>query len=320
MDGAETLARQIADTFGTKPSRQGREWRCHCPVHEGDGGRHKPSLAIWPTSEKGYAVKCMTGCDKSLVWAALRQRGIKSPQRGGTSAEDRLRHAAWKEQHRVEQLQKVRDMLDTAEPLDRSGLASETPVAIYLAGRGIDLSYDPPKVSTLFDVEDPLFAGAPAFASVICDPTTLEDERPRVVGATILSLLPSGKPRIGLTSGKKLRSIIGVSKGFGVPYGKPESTLVVAEGVESMLAARQLLGIPFGIATLAAPNMPFLAVPEWVSEVVLAADNDTPGMEAAASLATDLGRSGIRVTIERWGDANSGWDAADELAQVKGLK
>lgn len=309
------LARQIADTFGTKPSRQGREWRCHCPVHEADGGRHKPSLAIWATSEKGYAVKCMTGCDKSLVWAALRQRGIQGAQRGGTSVEDQAKHRAWREQHRVEQLQKVQELL-----MDAKAVEDGSPTWHYLTSRGLDTSYATNAIPTMFDVEDPLFPGSPAFAAVIADPTTMDAERPRVVGATILSLLPGGKPRIGITSNKKLRSIIGNSKGFGVPYGHPGSTLVVAEGVESMLAARQLLDIPFGIATLAAPNMPFLAVPEWVSEVVIAADNDTPGMEAAASLATDLGLAGIRVSIERWGAVGSGWDAADELAQVKGLK
>jgi hypothetical protein len=98
-----------------------------------------------------------------------------------------------------------------------------------------------------------------------------------------------------------------------VPFGETGPHLVVAEGVESMLAARQLLNIPFGIATLAAPNMRVLAVPEFVRRVTIAADNDTPGLEAAADLKEQLGRLGLPVKIWTWGLNGTGFDAADEL-------
>jgi hypothetical protein len=137
-----------------------------------------------------------------------------------------------------------------------------------------------------------------------------------VVGLSLLSLYGDGVPRLAEGTGKKFRSVLGQQAGAGVPYGKPGPHLLVAEGLESMLAARQLLKIDFGIATLAAPNMRVLAVPEFVRRVTIAADNDTPGLEAAADLKNELGHLGLPVDIKVWGEPKSGWDAADELRRT----
>jgi hypothetical protein len=80
-----------------------------------------------------------------------------------------------------------------------------------------------------------------------------------------------------------------------------------------MLAGMELLDVSFGVAVLSASNMPFLAVPEWVSEVTIAADNDRPGIEAAWQLKGELIPFEIDAQVEMWGASGSGWDAADEL-------
>lgn len=306
MDAAEKLAIEIADKQGRRPHKVGRDWRVLCPHHEMDGGNHKPSFAIWATSENTYATKCMTGCDSSDVWRDLRNLGIVRSQKGGSTALDRLKSAQAREAHRVEQLTKVLEVLEHAGEFGQEHVVDK-----YLEDRHL-LPLPKSTLHTLLEAADPVWVGD-AMCGVICDMTTLRDEKPKAVGVQLLSLYNDGTPRLVNGTGKKFRSIIGGQKNFGVPYGVPGPRLVVAEGIESMLAAMKLLDIPFGVATLASTNMPFLQVPEYVREVVIAADNDAPGMEAAASLMNDLGHVGLRCRIEQWGEPKSGFDAADEL-------
>lgn len=314
MDAAEKFASEIAATFGTQPRRQGREWRVFCPVHEADGGMHKPSLAIWPTGEARYAYKCMTGCSKPSIRDALRDRGIKCGTGDTVTVEQAAAAKAKREEHRVEQLRKVEAMIAEAREIEAGD-----PVASYLGARGL---YPLPHSSglyTLMKVPDPIFDRA-AFAAALCDCRTVSQNGPlpiRVVGMSTLSLHANGDPVIAAFTGKKLRSIVGTQRGYGVPYGLPASHVVIAEGVESMLAALKITGESFGIATLAATNMPFIALPSFVRKVTVAADNDTPGLEAAAALKNDLGHLGVPVTILKWGPEKSGFDANDQLLSMR---
>jgi hypothetical protein len=61
-----------------------------------------------------------------------------------------------------------------------------------------------------------------------------------------------------------------------------------------------------------------LVVPEWIEEVVIAADADKAGCDGAASLMASLVEVGVRCSIEGWGEAGSGFDAADELKRRNG--
>lgn len=310
MDAAEKFASEIAATFGTQPRRQGREWRVFCPVHEADGGMHKPSLAIWPTGDERYAYKCMTGCGKPSIRDALRDRGVKCGTGDTVTVEQAAAAKAKREEYRVEQLRKVEAMV-----MEASKIEAGDPVASYLAARGL---YPLPDSSlqTLMKVPDPLFGGV-AFAAAICDNRPTDNRPTRIVGMSTLSLHENGDPVIAAFTGKKLRSIVGTQRGYGVPYGIPGPHVVIAEGVESMLAALKITGESFGIATLAATNMPFIALPSFVRKVTIAADNDTPGLEAAAALKNDLGHLGVPVTILKWGPEKSGFDANDQLLSMR---
>jgi hypothetical protein len=306
MDAAENFARKVAASWQAQPQRMGREWRTFCPVHEADGGMHKPSLAIWPNGER-FHFKCMTGCTNASVAEALRERGVATGFHGPVTQESKFLAAQRREQHRVTQMMKAQEILSEAEPLlPGSDCASMR----YLDGRRLPLAAT--QLPTLCEAVDPVWPSGKAFVGVICDMTTLT-ETPRCVGLTMLSLQGDGTARIGDKTGKKFRSILGASKGFGVPYGVPGRHLLIAEGVESMLAGLYLEHMPFGVATLAAPNMPAVVIPEYVRSVTICADNDTPGMEAAAALGTELGHIGLKVEIKVYGEPNSGFDAADEL-------
>lgn len=259
----------------------------------------------------------MTGCPREAVREALRAKGVALPGQGGVSAAQQLAAAQANEMRRQEALLKAYEALAAAKELEH-----DDPVAKYLTSRGLGIWLRGARFR-LYNAPDPIFAGAPCMLGTIIDLTTARDGRPRVTGIMTLSLTPDGAPR--LQDGKKLRSIAGTQKGFGVVLGAPAKELVVAEGVESCLAAMELLGIGFGVATLSASNMPFLAVPGWVQVVHIAADNDEPGLDAIYALNED-GRSreveglahqlrdlGLLVHVHVWGEAGSGWDANDEL-------
>lgn len=307
MDAAENFAHAIAITFNTRPRRVGREWRVPCPVHEADGGVHKPSLAIWAKPSDRYAFKCMTGCSRESVRAALRERGIQVAGAGAASAAQVLAARTQEEMRRVDSLTKAKEAVAESHPPLPDGS-----VHAYLRSRHLKV-YD--HLGCVRQLGNDLLG-------VICDLTTVDphnDAKARATGCSILSLKADGTPKL-TADGKKFRSILGTQRGYGVPFGKPGPTLLVAEGIETMIAGMQLLDIGFGVAVLSASNMANLAVPEWVERVVVAADNDAPGVAAAVALWRQLIGLGFVCVTHVWGEDGSGWDAADELnARMKYL-
>ena len=86
-------------------------------------------------------------------------------------------------------------------------------------------------------------------------------------------------------------------RGGAVRLAEPvDGVLLVGEGIESTAAAMQLLDRP-GWAALGTAGLRALVVPNAIREVIIAADRDAPGLEAAAALAERLNAEGRRVTI-----------------------
>ena len=96
---------------------------------------------------------------------------------------------------------------------------------------------------------------------------------------------------------RPVRMSLGRLTGGAVRLAEPaDGVLLVGEGIESTAAAMQRLDLP-GWAALGTPGLRALVVPEAVRKVVIAADRDAPGLEAAAALAERLEAEGRRVTI-----------------------
>ena len=94
-----------------------------------------------------------------------------------------------------------------------------------------------------------------------------------------------------------VRASLGRLTGGAVRLAEPaDEVLLVGEGIESAAAAMQQFDLP-GWAALGTAGLCALVVPEAVREVVIAADRDAPGLEAAAALAERLEAEGRRVTI-----------------------
>lgn len=298
------MAARIAATFNQQPQRHGREYRVCCPVHEADGGVHRPSLAVWDAAPGRGVTKCMTGCSKESVRVALRERGVVVGG-GRVSSAQQLQAAKAREVRRVEQLTLAREAL-----MNGSRVSTGSPGAKYLAGRHL---WPAPFVTDgLWDIEDPQALGDPALAAVIVDPSTLENAKPDATGLSILSLRRDGSPRL-TPDGKKFRSVVGASAGNAVALGTVGASVVIGEGVETVMAAMKILGVHFGLATLSASNLPAVRLPGCVERVYVAIDNDKAGHDAADALYAQIAGT-VFVQFNCWHDG-PGWDAADELTR-----
>jgi putative DNA primase/helicase len=125
------------------------------------------------------------------------------------------------------------------------------------------------------------------------------------------TLEPDGRGRREKRLAKGSRPKGGAIRLFPLEAGKP---LALAEGIETALAVREATGWPVW-ATIAAPFMKEVIVPE-VEEVLIAADHDKAGLEAAHALARRLLREGRRVRVAVPPEEGEDWlDALGRLGQ-----
>jgi hypothetical protein len=108
---------------------------------------------------------------------------------------------------------------------------------------------------------------------------------------------------------------LGPTKGHAVHLGRPAPRLIVGEGIETTLSALQLWG-PSGFdawATLSTSGMAALVVPDTVNEVLIAADNDAAGRQAAWDLRTRLNRERPTLPVSVYLPRNGEKDFNDVL-------
>ena len=124
-------------------------------------------------------------------------------------------------------------------------------------------------------------------------------------------LRPDGGGKAGLAGGDKL--MLGSTGGGAVRLCEGKGRLVIAEGIESGLSLMcGLLEFPGGVwAALSTIGMRSLRLPETANRLVMAADGDSPGREAAFALASKATSNGWLVSRLDPGD---GADFNDILA------
>ena len=123
--------------------------------------------------------------------------------------------------------------------------------------------------------------------------TSHNDQCVNAVHRTFLA--PDGTGKANVTPAKKSLGQIG---GGAVWLSPPAKVMCVAEGIETALSCLQATGIACA-AALSTGGMRKLLLPPMplASEVIIAADNDTPGIEAAMATAQRLHHEGRRVRI-----------------------
>ena len=278
---------------------------CRCPAHDDK----TPSLSVTERNGK-VLVKCFAECSQDAVIAALRARGLWSgrsiSRRAPTTEEAADEPSSWPPRPRPagrvidlpsETEEKARALLDAAER------SAEQPVA-YLDWRGLAISS---KALRLIDMPTSLKITGWRFPAMVAP----VEKGGRIVGVQCTFLTIDAKRNVRRKNGKNLRISYGPVGGGLVMLGRAaaDRPFIIGEGVETTLSAMELTGLPGG-AALGAESLEE-AEPPACSEIIIAADNDKPGIKAARKLALRLASAGrlVRIAVP----ATEGGDWNDEL-------
>lgn len=272
---AETIAKALGGR------KAGAGWTARCPAHDD----RTPSLSIRDADANKVLVRCHAGCDQERVIAALRGRGLWG--------ENGPRSTPWTPRRKpVEREPDRDDARRTAMALaiwQSATPAPGTPVAAYLASRGIHL---PPSDALGFHagLKHPSGGFWPAMVALV---THGVDETPIAVHRTFLARNGGGKAPVD-----PQKMMLGPCRGGAVCLADPGDVLMVGEGIETCLAAMQASGQP-AWAALSTSGLRALDLPNAVRNVIVLADGDEPGESAAQHCARRWTREGRRVRIAR---------------------
>jgi putative DNA primase/helicase len=261
--------------------REGRAWRCRCPLH---GGR---SFVIRDGDDGRVLATCWGGCDRLDVLAELRRRGLLD---GRADFAPRIVSPPCRDD----------DASRTARALkiwNNSERGDGTIATRYLASRGIVLDRWPP--SLRFSPRCPrpkdgagnLLPPLPAMVALVEHVA----HGPVAVHCTYLKADGSGKAGI-----QKPKAIFGPVAGGAVRFGlaRTGEWLAIAEGIETTLTVALSCSLP-ALAGLSANGIKNLMLPADASQVVVCADHDASGTgeRAAHNAAARWLAEGRRVRV-----------------------
>jgi hypothetical protein len=244
---------------------------CKCPVHN---DQHA-SLSLKDTP-RGLVVKCFAGCKPTEIKdaiIALRTAGAFSLIRPPGQRAESLNI----------------DLLQTAARIwHASQLIAGTLAERYLRNRRITILPDTLRFHpALYHKESNTCA--PAMVAVV------QNAAGEKVGVHRTWLTEDGSGKASLLP---VRKTLGSTSGNAVHLGRPSKveTLIVGEGVESVLSAIEL-NFLCGWAALSAPGLKDILLPAPVRYVLIAADHDAAGLQAAYRLRVRLKAEGRQVDI-----------------------
>ena len=268
-----TTAAEIAAALGGR--REGRQWRCRCPIH---GGR---SLLVRDGDAGRILVFCHGGCETGDLLAELRRSGLL----GGPSENYQLptmrRNDCPDEAARM-----ARALAVWRETRPATGTIVET----YLANRGLAL---PPLQYLRFhpDCPHPSGANLPAMIGLV----EHVDHGPTAIHRTFISAEGSGNAAV-----EPDKASLGPVAGGAVRLAQVRAGqwLLVAEGLETTFSVMHACALP-GWAALSAGGIKSLVLPPSANMVVICADNDANGVgqRAANAAAERFLAEGRRVRI-----------------------
>jgi len=268
----------IANALGGR--RAGSGWTARCPAHDD----RTPSLSLRDSGDGKVLVRCHAGCEQERVIAALRGRGLWG--------EGRSRAGTWTQGRKPVDREPDNDAKRTERALaiwQLSKRSPETPVAAYLASRGLHL---PPSDALRFHphLKHPSGDSWPAMIALV---TRGSDDVPLAIHRTFVARNGAGKAPVD-----PQRMMFGPCRGGAVRLAEPGDLLMIGEGIETCLAAMQATGRP-AWAALSTTGLRALDLPKAVRDVIVLADGDDPGEAAARDCALRWKREGRRVRIAR---------------------
>jgi putative DNA primase/helicase len=273
---AETIAKALGGR------KAGNSWTACCPAHDD----REPSLSIRDGDNGKVLVRCHAGCSQARVIQSLRSRGLW-PQRGSRAFS---REAARRADNGQSNEQSDATRSEAARAIWLSTLpAVGTLVATYLSSRGLHL---PPPTTLRFHagLRHPSGGRWPAMVALV---TRGSDETPMAIHRTFLARDGSGKAPVDPS-----KMMLGPCRGGAVRLAMAGELLMVGEGIETCLAALQATSRP-AWAALSTSGLKALDLPKDVRDVIVLADSDEAGEEAARDCAWRWRRQGRRVRIAR---------------------
>jgi len=257
-------AASIASRLGLR--RIGREWRGACPACG-----YKLGLTL--SERAGRALWWCASCrDQQAVTAAILGDAAPVAPRESAPPPDAADKTA-----------AALRLWDAAMPAEGS------PVVPYLAGRGLGLPASPP-LRFLPQAKHPSGRRLPCMVAL------LHDAEGRAV-AVHRTFLHVGADAVTKATIEPVRMTLGAVRGAAVRLWPVAPRVVVAEGIETAIAAATLLRLPSWAAVSAGNLGEALALPPAVREVIVAADNDAPGREAARQAARRWKAEGRAVRV-----------------------
>jgi hypothetical protein len=273
-------AEAIAKALGGRKASRG--WTARCPAHDD----RTPSLSIRDADNNKVLVRCHAGCDQERVIAALRGRGLWAETRPRSPSRLERRRTPIDRKPVQDDLRRTQAALaiwQSAAP------APGTPVAAYLASRGIHL---PPSDALRFHagLKHPSGGFWPAMVALV---TNGAEATPLAIHRTFLARDGGGKAPVDPS-----KMMLGPCRGGAVRLADAGALLMVGEGIETCLAAMQASGQP-AWAALSTSGLRALDLPKDVRDVIVLADGDDAGEAAARDCALRWKRHGRRVRIAR---------------------
>lgn len=275
------------------PARAGRH-RVPCPQCDKGAGDRALSILVDPDGSACW-----------LCWRCEWSGGTRGTTHGPT-VETREQDDSESKRRRL------RRHWRESEPLE---LWSHYPAAKYFKVRGLDLVLDPP-ADLRFSWRLPYWAPEgdkpthqgdyPAILAVIRDPDG------EAVGLHRTYLATDGNGKAPVSAPRKLCPPARPNgyRGGAVRLYEAGETLAVAEGIETALAVRKATGRPTW-SCISAHGLKTVYLPPQSHDVLIAADHDEAGIEAANALARRLTREGriARIAVPD----TPGADWADEV-------
>ncbi len=281
--------------------RSGAEWTACCPFHRD----RTPSFTIYDGGQRFKCFGCGAGGDVldfvqraygTDLSGAARMLGAGTLPKASLPAAGEFLDT---EKGPAERAAEARAIWQAAIPV--AGTLAEA----YLRWRAID----PPYPAAL------RFAGLPYGKGRVrpCLVCAVRDPGGEVKGIQRIWLADDGR---GKAAVPKPKLSLGQVRGGAIRLGDPDGTgpLAVCEGPEDGLSLSAMLGAPVWVAA-GATFLPAMQFPPEVQAVLIGADNDPAGREAADKAARAFARRGLAVRILRPLDGFK--DFNDELRGVR---
>ena len=270
---------ELISALKAEPSGRDGWYQARCPAHE---DRH-PSLSI-KEGDWGVVLHCFAGCSREMIIDTLEPIGLWPVH---TVRRNQPENPPWRGQSiGREVFDKLNDELISP---------NNSRVERYLRQRGIE-------VRVLNDIAHhrslwhaPTRTTWPAMVACVRD----VHGAPIALHRTYLDYhtLPAKAPV------EPNRMLLGSARGGAIRLAHAAPKLMIGEGIETVAAAMRMFGLP-GWSAVSAGNLANVELPEIVREVIILADNDTPGIRAAVRAAQQFLRQGRQASVVKPSEHN----------------